>query len=84
MRSLRLGMTFDALSFEVDVPLSPLEQWWSSLVEGNAIGRAEDEGMPRGRSVFNPVMECRFCGAGAHLLKTVDCVRSCMRCRATL
>ena len=83
---LQINLNHDALSMGVEIPLSPLEKWWSQLQERNARVRALEEddepAIPLRHWIRCPDTECN--ADASHLGATHlegRMVRLCTRCR---
>ena len=74
---LQMNFQFEALSLSADVSLSPLERWFSGLIQRNAQARMGDFETPPRLSVR---VHCPSCGARAHALFPADDHRVCRRC----
>ena len=80
---LTLGLSFDAFSVNVDVPMDEVRGWFAGLQERNAASRARDLGEPQvPGQVYRNVCPC--CGAGPTALTAVEeeagRVRMCLEC----
>lgn len=84
-RNINVGVTFDAFSVEVNIPLDGAGEWFRGLQERNEISRARDRGEHAPSLVYRDV--CPGCGAGATALTALDepegRVRACVLCGGT-
>jgi ribosomal protein S27AE len=78
-RTLHIGLSLDALSVGVDVPLQGVEDWWKELRERNARQRALEDGQAEVPRV-QYYDRCPSCGAGITSLTTIDDQHACRKC----
>ena len=81
---MTIGLSFDAFSVEVNVPLEGFRSWFGDVQELNEQSRARDRGEPVPSLVYRNVCPC--CGSGTTALTAVEGIegrlRLCLTCRA--
>lgn len=79
-RAISIGLSFDAFSVEVNVPMEGA--WLADLHARNEVSRARDRGEVQPRLVYRDACPC--CGSGMTALTAVDVpegrVRACTLC----